>query len=88
MRPIKPMDIYCLASGAHTFSKHAKGALTNPNKAFREEAKATNRRGIDLAADLGAHYIIWPGIEGYNYPFQCNYAAAVDLLSGRDGRCR
>ena len=23
---------------------------------------------------LGAHFIIWPGIEGYNYPFQTPYA--------------
>jgi xylose isomerase len=70
---IKPMDVYCIATGAHTFSKHGKGAMTNPDKKVREEAKAANRRGIDLAAELGAHYIIWPGIEGYNYPFQCNY---------------
>jgi xylose isomerase len=71
---IRPMDVYCLASGAHTFSKHGRGALTNPDKGVREAAMASNRQGIDLAADLSAHYIIWPGIEGYNYPFQCNYA--------------
>jgi xylose isomerase len=28
---------------------------------------------IDLAAEVGAHMIIWPGIEGYNYPFQTPY---------------
>jgi len=71
---IAPMDVFCLASGAHTFSRHGRGALTNPDGAVRDEARASNRRGIDLAAELGAHYIIWPGIEGYNYPFQCNYA--------------
>jgi len=71
---IRPMDIYCLCSGAHTIPRHGRGALTSPDKDTREEAKASNRRGIDLAAHLGAHYIIWPGIEGYNYPFQCNYA--------------
>lgn len=70
---VKPMDVYCICSGAHTMSQHARGALTNPDKAVREEAKASNRRGIDLAAHLGAHFIIWPGIDGYNYPFQCNY---------------
>jgi xylose isomerase len=70
---IKPMDVYCVASGAHTFSQHGRGALTNPDAGVRDEAKATARRGIDLCADLGAHFIIWPGIEGYNYPFQCDY---------------
>ena len=71
---IKPMDVYCIATGAHTFSKHGRGALTNPDRNIRDEARGANRRGIDLAAALGAHYIIWPGIEGYNYPFQCNYS--------------
>jgi len=71
---IKPMDVYCVCTGAHTFSRHGRGALTNPDRNVREEARASNRRGIDLAAELGAHYIIWPGIEGYNYPFQCSYA--------------
>ena len=77
---IKPMDVYALASGAHTFSKHARGALTNPDKLIREEAKATNRRAIDLAAELGAAMIIWPGIEGYNYPFQCDYQSQWSLF--------
>ena len=30
-------------------------------------------------ATLGAHLIIWPGIEGYNYPFQTPYARALGL---------
>jgi xylose isomerase len=28
----------------------------------------------DVAGTLGAHFIVWPGIEGYNYPFQTPYA--------------
>lgn len=39
--------------------------------------RATDQTGESsstyLASDLGAHFIIWPGIEGYNYPFQCDY---------------
>ncbi len=34
------------------------------------------REAIDLAAEVGAHMIIWPGIEGYNYPFQTPYATS------------
>ncbi|HEX6508302.1 MAG TPA: TIM barrel protein [Chloroflexota bacterium] len=77
---IRPMDVYCIASGAHTFPKHGRGALTNPDRGVREEAKADNRRAIDLAARLGAHMIIWPGIEGYNYPFQCDYRSQWTYL--------
>ena len=69
------MDIYCIASGAHTIPKHGRGALTNPDPGVREEARRANRRAIDLCAQLGAHMIIWPGIDGYNYPFQCDYTS-------------
>lgn len=77
---IKPMDVYCIASGAHTFPKHGRGALTNPDSGVREEARASLRGGIDLCAQLGAHFIIWPGIEGYNYPFQADYRSQWTLF--------
>jgi xylose isomerase len=70
---IKPMDIYAIATGTHTFPRHARGALTSPDARVRDEARAANRRAIDLCAELGAKLIIWPGIEGYNYPFQSDY---------------
>ncbi len=72
----KGHDVYCIASGAHTFSRHAYGAFTNPDPRIRADAIAMAKAGIDLAASLKAHFIIWPGIEGYNYPFQCDYRAA------------
>jgi xylose isomerase len=28
----------------------------------------------DFAGRIGANFIVWPGIEGYNYPFQTPYA--------------
>ena len=77
---IKPMDVYCIASGAHTFPKHGRGALTNPDGGVREEARAGLRNGIDLCAELNCHFIIWPGIEGYNYPFQSDYRSQWTLL--------
>ncbi|MFO7171810.1 MAG: TIM barrel protein [Bacillota bacterium] len=50
------------------------GALSNPDPALRREAVDHIKRGIDLAAAVGANYIYWPGNEGYNYPFQRDYA--------------
>jgi len=67
-------DIYCICSGAHTDPRFGKGALTSPDRAVREEARRLSREGADFAGSLGAHYIVWPGIEGYNYPFQTPYA--------------
>jgi len=65
--------IYCIASGLHLDSRFAKGGFSSPDDAVREEALRLTREAIDLAADVGAHMIIWPGIEGYNYPFQTPY---------------
>src|SRR4029077_5799056 len=82
--------IYCVASGLHLDPRFGKGAFCSPDDAVRAEALLLTRGaldlpaeggglgvprgGIDLAAEVGAHMIIWPGIEGYNYPFQTPYA--------------
>ena len=65
--------IYCVASGLHLDPRFAKGALCSPDDATREEALRLTREAIDLAGETGAQMIIWPGIEGYNYPFQTPY---------------
>jgi xylose isomerase len=69
-------DVYCLASGLHLDPLFGKGALCSPDDRVRTEALNRTRDGIDLAGEVGAHFIIWPGIEGYNYPFQTAYADA------------
>jgi xylose isomerase len=66
--------IYCIASGLHLDPRFAKGGLSSPDDATRAEALRLTREAIDLAADVGAQLIVWPGIEGYNYPFQTPYA--------------
>ena len=73
-----PMDIYCLAAGLHTDPTYKLGAFINPDPALRRRGIDTLKRGVDLAAVLGAHFIIWPGAEGYNYNFQRNYAYTWD----------
>ncbi len=65
--------IYCIASGLHLDQRFGKGAFCSPDDAIRAEALRLTREAIDLAAEVGAHMIIWPGIEGYNYPFQTPY---------------
>jgi xylose isomerase len=66
--------IYCIASGLHLDARFAKGGFCSPDDATRVEALALTREAIDLAAEVDAQMIIWPGIEGYNYPFQTPYA--------------
>jgi xylose isomerase len=65
--------IYCVASGLHLDPRFGKGAFCSPDDAIRGEALRLTREAIDLAAMVEAHMIIWPGIEGYNYPFQTPY---------------
>ncbi len=66
--------IYCIASGLHLDARFGKGGFCSPDDATRKEALRLTRDAIDLAADVDAQMIIWPGIEGYNYPFQTPYA--------------
>ena len=68
--------IYCMASGLHLDPRFGKGGLSSPDDATRTEALRLTFEAIDLAADVGAQMIVWPGIEGYNYPFQTPYADA------------
>jgi len=65
--------IYCIASGLHLDSRFGKGAFCSPDDSIRAEALRLTFAAVDLAAEVGAHLIIWPGIEGYNYPFQSPY---------------
>ncbi len=65
--------LYAIASGLHLDPRFAKGGFSSPDDATRAEALRLTFEAIDLAAEVGAQMIIWPGIEGYNYPFQTPY---------------
>jgi len=67
-------DIYCIAGGLHLHPQFGRGGLVNPDPGLRAEARAMVRDAAAFAGSLGAHLIIWPGGEGYNYPFQSPYA--------------
>src|SRR5262249_38209567 len=67
-------DIYCVATGLHLDPLFAKGGLVSPDPEVRGEARKRTVAAADFAGRIGAHFIIWPGIEGYNYPFQTPYA--------------
>ena len=66
-------DIYCIAGGLHLDPRFGRGGLVNPDPHLRAEARRLVREGAEFAGSLGANMIIWPGIEGYNYPFQTPY---------------
>ncbi|MGH3015493.1 MAG: TIM barrel protein, partial [Gaiellaceae bacterium] len=73
-------DVYCVATGLHLDPRFGRGGLTSPDGATREEARRRTRAAADFAGSLGAHFIVWPGIEGYNHPFQTPYAESWTWL--------
>jgi xylose isomerase len=66
--------IYCIATGLHLDPLFGKGGLCSPDPGVRAEAQRRTVAAAAFAGELGAHFIVWPGIEGYNYPFQTPYA--------------
>ncbi len=66
--------IYAVATGLHLDPIFGRGGLSSPDDGIRAEAVKRTVAAADFAGSIGAHFIIWPGIEGYNYPFQTPYA--------------
>jgi xylose isomerase len=85
-------DVYCMATGLHLDSRFGRGGLVSPDDATRAEAVRRTLAAIDFSGSIGAHFIIWPGIEGYNYPFQTPYretwAWLLDGVGQAAERCR
>src|SRR4029453_8539040 len=68
--------IYAIATGTHLNPRFGKGGLSSPDDDVRAERPAEGVRAGDFAAPVGAQLILWPGVEGYNYPFQTLYGDA------------
>ncbi len=75
-------DLYAVALGLFSMPRYALGSFVNPDPKLRREATDTAKRGVDVAAHAGAKFIIWPGGEGYNYPFQIPYGQVWDHFIG------
>lgn len=57
----------------------ADGAFTHPDPAVRQAAIRLTCDAVDACRALGAdHVMIWLGNDGYDYPFQMDYAQAWD----------
>ncbi len=83
--------IYAVATGTHLNPRFGKGGLSSPDDAVRAAAIAEGLEAAGLAAEIGAQMILWPGVEGYNYPFQTPYADSwarfIDAVGQVASRC-
>jgi xylose isomerase len=84
--------IYTICTGLHLDPRFGKGGLVSPDPELRAEAVRLTLEAADFAGELGANFVVWPGIEGYNYPFQTPYAESwawfVDGIGQAAQRCR
>jgi xylose isomerase len=55
------------------------GSLTHPDESVREQAVDTISAGMRLAKQVDCDLVsLWPGQDGFDYPFQVDYGAQVD----------
>jgi xylose isomerase len=55
------------------------GSFTNPDAAMRRKAVELGKQAIEVAQALDAKYVkFWPGQDGFDYPFQADYAQIWD----------
>jgi xylose isomerase len=83
--------VYAVATGTHLNARYGRGGLSSPDDATREAALAEALAAAEFAGSLGAQMILWPGVEGYNYPFQTPYREAwarfLDAVGQVAARC-
>lgn len=64
------------------------GSFTSELPAVRQKAISRTKGAMDLAAKLGVEVVsLWLGQDGFDYPFQADYAAAWDRLVDGIGEC-
>jgi len=60
--------------------RFSKGAFTNPDPAARKAALDLMHEAAGIVRELGADYVkIWPGQDGWDYPFQVDHKALWKL---------
>jgi sugar phosphate isomerase/epimerase len=58
----------------------SKGAFTNPDAEIRTDALTVLNRAADVVRELGARYLkVWPGQDGWDYPFQVDHHQQWEL---------
>src|SRR3954451_20677400 len=64
---------WCITPHIYT-REFTRGAFTNPDPAVRLRALELCEQGVDAAKRLGSGTVkLWPGQDGYDYPFQADY---------------
>ena len=63
--------------------RFSKGAFTNPDPVVRAQAFETLNEAADVVRTLEARYLkVWPGQDGWDYPFQVDHHEQWNLAVG------
>lgn len=67
--------------GLYPDRKWKLGSICSPDPGVRREAIEMSKKGLDVASEMGSHDVLfWPGQDGFDYPFQVDYAESWDYL--------
>jgi xylose isomerase len=72
---LKSNGLRAIAVTPEIYTRHfRRGAFTNPDAQIRADAIALVSDAANVARTLGCDYVkLWPGQDGWDYPFQANY---------------
>lgn len=75
------LELCTLELGIYPDRKWKLGSFCAPDPGIRKEALELSKKGLDMAALLGADdVLLWPGQDGFDYPFQADYRQAWNRL--------
>lgn len=80
---IEESGLEVAAVNCETFGdrKFRKGALTSTDSDVRKDALKIVKRAGEVAQILNASVVnLWPGADGYDYPFQFDYEKEIGLM--------
>ena len=74
---LKEQNLRAIAITPEIYTRQfAKGGFTNPDPGVRRTAIDVVLRSTEVARALGCEYVkLWPGQDGYDYPFQADHSA-------------
>lgn len=70
-------ELATLELGLYPYRKWKLGSLSAPDPGIRREAVEMSRKGLEIAREMNAwDVLLWPGQDGFDYPFQVDYNAS------------
>ena len=73
------LEVVALGPNIFAEPRWKNGSLCAKNEKVRSAAVQRVKGALDLAKELGSSMVvIWPGQDGYDYPFQANYRSMWD----------